>query len=352
MRRRALLAAAVLLSTGAAAAALAWSQLDGLVRWRLERAVPGLTVGHVGVGWRRLELARVRLERDGVAVLEVAAATALWHPRSLLSRTVRLDLLELDAPVVRLERSAQGRLALPLPPGALAPSAGGDSAPTWRVAVARLRVQRGRVELVDASGPSPVTRLGLEGVALTAQGLVLPRGAERIEVVVDAGLDQASPGMLRARGWYEPGPQRGDAEVEVRGLSLPAIEPWLRSADTTAALESGTLDLRTRVAARGGRWAARGHVALERVRVAPTGGFWGAPADVVNAAFERAGRLESDFALDGALGEPPDLRRTLATAVAQALESDGPPGPVESMVLEQIRSLVPLPGGIQEFLGP
>lgn len=100
---------------------LVWPRLDGwrpAIEARLGAAAGRpVSIGRVRTGFDgllpRLVLEELRVSgEDGAPLLEVPRVTALISPRTLIAGRLRLALLELEAPVVRVERIAPGVLRI------------------------------------------------------------------------------------------------------------------------------------------------------------------------------------------------------------------------------------------------
>lgn len=185
-------------------------------------------------------------------MLTAARIAIALDPRALLSGALRITGVEIDAPDLLLERSADGRVNWAIRPArdeGAAPAEGGGL-PT--ITLDRLRIRDGRLRLADAA----------KGLDLTLDQLDLDTAVP----------DFAGPVALNARGLIRGQPVTLDAQLD-------ALEPFLAGKLTGLAIE-----------ARAGA-----------ARLAFTG-------RASAAAFEAEGRLEAELddrpALAAVLGRP------------------------------------------------
>ncbi|BEP60291.1 AsmA family protein [Variovorax sp. V213] len=115
---------------------LQWDSPEAETGWR--RWVP----------WPRLKAQDITLGnaewgKTGAHLAEIRQLTFSLNPLPLLNRTIRIPTLELDGPLLSLERTADGKNNWTL--------ASGDTAPSlWKLELQRLVLSHGTVKLVDA----------------------------------------------------------------------------------------------------------------------------------------------------------------------------------------------------------
>lgn len=116
---------------------LQWDSPEAETGWR--RWVP----------WPRLKAQDITLGnaewgKTGPHLAEIKQLTFSLNPVHLLNRTIRIPTLELDGPVLSLERTADGKNNWTLASGNTAPS-------VWKLELQRLVLSHGTVKLVDAT---------------------------------------------------------------------------------------------------------------------------------------------------------------------------------------------------------
>ncbi len=272
-RRRAFLALAALIALALAVrAALPWaiartiesqarSQLGLPVRlgnvdlWIVRGAVAleDLVVGRKGEG-------------PAAAAAEPNAATALLRLRrlfvdldwsDLLERRVHLRELALDAPSIRVERDAEGRID-PLGPPAPAdelppePSAEEPSEP-WTFALDRFDLRELTLELADLATRSTPLEFALGGLSLSdvsVAGTELGLGGIEIQSPVlrvdRAFAFESPPGGSEAASGEQP-PDESAEEAEALAYAIERI--GIADAAFTLRTDAGPIDLRIRLSA-------------------------------------------------------------------------------------------------------
>ncbi|MEM7247061.1 MAG: AsmA family protein [Acidobacteriota bacterium] len=184
---------------------------------------------------------RVDGETEAEPLVDCARLEVRAPLSALVSGEIELDAVELDQPVIRLTRNADGKLTLG-ELGAGGGGGGGQQGPS--VALRRLSVTDGRVELTDESRPGSEVQV-LDDLDLELRGL----GGQQVERVRASGL------------WKSGGSARFDADLglgdgqplgtlNVEALPLASLPPEL-----PAALRElgGELDLSLELAKAGSR---------------------------------------------------------------------------------------------------
>ncbi len=203
-------------------------------------------------------------EADGTPLLGIDKLSLVLKDARPLARKVALGALKIEGLTAHVARDAQGVLSLARlqPPSASSPSAASPSAapgsavtvaaPTasWQVTLEALDVSGSQVVWNDAA-VQPASAFVLADLSLRATGLQIP-AREPMPFSVNAVLrPQSDPGATLATLALEGQASEAAAtvDVDVSGLSLAALAPYVSLA-TTARI-SGTGALRGKVA-----WAA------------------------------------------------------------------------------------------------
>jgi hypothetical protein len=188
--------------------------------------------------------------RDLVLSLRGAAKPAVELPvidvsgirADVLGRTAEVAQISVRGGTVRARRDGEGRIDLTgLAPPASATKADG---PPYTWVVRRLTVTDYRVEVEDAQPRRPVA-LVLAPIEVTLQDLSSdPGAASQLELAVGWN----GRGRVTAKGSIVPRRPAADLRLQVVGLDLPSIDPYLSLYGGLAArLSSGQLGLDGRV---------------------------------------------------------------------------------------------------------
>jgi hypothetical protein len=268
------------------------------------------------LAWGQLDLAAKAIELpDG---LPGAAPGGTGPPR------VELDTLRIASPAVSLTRTAEG-LVLPTgapaagPPAESAPAAGAAPRPL-EVALGRLLVERGQVDVEDR-GVKPFYRGRLTDLRLDVGGLRYP-AATFERVAFDARLPGNASLAVRSR---RIGPAVR-VEASLARLPLAQFNPYVTSAGYS--IRRGTFSLDTEAEWRGDRYASTSDLVLHDLSVGGAEGDtlfrerFGIPLSVALALLrDLQGRIRLGVPVRGdrAAGVEIDYLAIVGDALAHAL---------------------------------
>src|SRR5687768_15716552 len=94
---------------------VAYANLTSIVRTALEKEMPGLTFKTLDVGWNKVVVEGVQLQRKGKVVFKVDALRVYPSLTSLFSDTIVVSSVEIEKPYLFIVRNADGSLTLPVP---------------------------------------------------------------------------------------------------------------------------------------------------------------------------------------------------------------------------------------------
>lgn len=183
--------------------------------------------GTAGLAWNKGHLFAVvpELAVQNLSLGEDKAPLAAWKRLAvenaridMTQRTVHTDLLQLDAPQVKVSRDGKGQWMYeswlrkaPVKEAAVVPKpkAGAAAEPGWTVLAEQTRIRDGVVLLEDGQAPRPV-RVGLSGLNLDVKGLDSRMGKTPIDIKLST---QLLP--VNARGLLRP--SKTDGKLEYTG---------------------------------------------------------------------------------------------------------------------------------------
>ncbi|HVR53170.1 MAG TPA: DUF748 domain-containing protein, partial [Pseudorhodoferax sp.] len=152
-------------------------QADLQLQFEQTPATSVVLSGQLGLGHLRLD------DAAGAPLLEVERVALDIAELRPLQRVLRLAALEVDAPQLRLQRDAAGRLnLLPASPAEASPAAAptpepeGAPAPGWTLALDKATLSGGRIAWTDhlAAPGAPPAELSVEQLALTLKEVAYP----------------------------------------------------------------------------------------------------------------------------------------------------------------------------------
>ncbi|MDR3004236.1 MAG: DUF748 domain-containing protein [Acidovorax sp.] len=212
--------------------------------------------GVAGLAWDRGHLAAVvpQLSVRNLNLGEEKAPLAAWKQLTvenaridMTQRTVHTELLQLDAPQIKLSRDAKGQWMYEswlrkAPVQQVAASRGAQAAPrtaepAWAVLAQHTRIRDGVVLLEDGQTVRPV-RMGLSGLNLDVQGLDSRLGKQpivvklqtRVQAVNARGLLRAgkNDGQLDFNGQLQMAPHlAAEGKLKAQRLPLHLFESYL-----------------------------------------------------------------------------------------------------------------------------
>lgn len=191
-----------------------------------------------------LTLDRFALQRaDGAEVATIGRAVAHVARLDVFNRTLVLDSLRVERPVLDVRRGASGALELAgpwiePPPRTTAARVPGETAAPWRVDVEKAIVVAGTIRVDDAS-VKPAYKATFGSVALDATDLSTARDKRahvRVAMTSDLGA------MAKADVDMIPATLEATGHLEIDKLSLKRLYPYYGNA-LNLDVQSGTLSL-------------------------------------------------------------------------------------------------------------
>lgn len=222
------------------------AELQARVDWAAG-ATPRLQLAVAQARVAPLRLMPVPAVRGARPLAQWASLDMQGLQADLLARSVAVDRLALSQPQLALARDRAGALDLQrwlrtpsaapgrdraVPPRPAASTADlAEVTSPWRVDLADLRVDGGRLQWADAQ-PVPAVALSLQGLRLHLQGLAWPAGPRPARFDLAAQLPAASgqAGRLAAKGTLALAPLALRGSVQMERLPLHSLEPYFGAA--------------------------------------------------------------------------------------------------------------------------
>lgn len=332
--KRVALGALVAISLLSAAAMVGMHFAVKALRGQVEQALGADgEVGEITVGWSAIEVQRVRIRapKGWPTADALRAQRVLIVPdlRGLLSAKVRVQRITIEQAYLSVLRTRDGRLRLL--PSLLEGHArnAGSGAATPAVAIGRIELSGGVLELFDATVRQPPYKLRLEQLHAGVDNLLVPALTGRVAISLNGIVKGVRrDGTLAIKGWAELSDKNSEISTTLRGVDLIALQPYLIKASETG-VRRGTLDLDLKSTVGGNHLHAPGSVTLAGLELAPGGGalgtFMGVPRQAVVASLkDRNDHITIHFTLEGNLDDPhfslnENFSRQIGTAVAATL---------------------------------
>jgi Domain of Unknown Function (DUF748) len=203
-----------------------------------------------------------------------------------------------------------------------APSAG---PPARSVAISRIDLEDGVVELFDATVAQPPLKIRLEKVQASVRNLLVPALTGKSQLDLTAIVKGVrEDGRAKVSGWLEVATKDSSVRTELRSVDLVAIQPYLSKASETR-IQRGSLDLDLSSEVSKNHLRAPGKVTISDLEFAPAGGaldtFMGLPrAGVVGFLKNKDNKISVNFTLEGDINNPQfALNEAFATRLASSM---------------------------------
>lgn len=313
------------------ASAVAFRMAAGVLKGKVAEALgPGSELEDLRVGWSGVVVEGLRIKGPqgwpAADTLRAERVRIVPSLRSLFSDRIRVGSITVVRPYLSAWRTRDGALRV-IPSLLTAPAdrQAGAGRPPRPVAIGRITLQEGVVELFDATVSSTPLKIRLEHIEATVQDVLAPTlaGRSRFDLTaVVKGIQR--DGRASISGWAELHSKDSAVQTQLRSVDLVALQPYLtRTTDTR--VQKGTLDLDLRSEVKQNRLRAPGKMVISNLELAPARGasdtFMGVPrAAVVAFLKDTENTIELNFVIEGDVSNPRfTLNESLATRVASAL---------------------------------
>jgi hypothetical protein len=194
------------------------------------------------------------------------------------------------------------------------------------IQIGRIRIQEGSIDFEDGKVREPPAQIKLREVDFEIRDVRYPLTSSHSPIEFKAKMKgRTQEGGITLKGWIDAKTMDMETSLKVRQIEVETFEPYYRKR-VTAEIESGYMDMDSKIAVREKRIDAPGELDLVNLHVKEGGGmvFW-IPADTMVSLLEKKGhQIKVQFHLKGDMENPQfHLRETFLTQVgisfAQAL---------------------------------
>ncbi len=306
----------VLILGGIAGFRVAVTVLKGKV---VEVLGPNSEIRDIRLGWSSVKVEGLRIKGPSgwpaADALQAERVTVVPSLRSLLSRKYRVHSITMVKPYLSALRTKEGKLLVL--PGLLTGAVSEGQAETLsnpavaspRVAVGRITLEDGVVELYDATVAQPPLKIRMEQIKATMREIAIPalKGKSRFELAgVVKGVQR--DGQVKMEGWAEVGTKDSSVKTELRSVDLLVLQPYLIK-ENERGIQKGTFDLDMQSDVSNNRLIAPGTATISDMEFVPAEGgfdtFMGLPRQAVLAFLLRnENKITVDFVLEGDINNP------------------------------------------------
>lgn len=296
---------------------------------RIEQAIgPTGEIGSIELSARGVEIRdlRIRASRSGGKIDwpvedQLRAGRIVVTPdfRDLLSARIVVSSIEIEGAYLSMQRTRGGKLRV-LPALLETPTAA-PAATGTEITIGQIRLRNCAIEFIDASIDRQPVRMRLEKVTAELDDLHLPDLRSQSRLKVDATIKGPQrDGKVSLAGRVEIASKNSELELQLRGVDLVALQPYLIKAAETG-VRKGSLDLEVKSSVRSGRLKAPGSLTLAGLELAPGSSFMGMPRNaVVGMLKDKNDRITVKFVLEGNLTDPKfSLNENIATRIGASV---------------------------------
>jgi hypothetical protein len=303
-----------------------------LVQPRLQKVMgPGLTLEEIRLRTTYLSARGIQYEDPHSKQRFFQAEEIRVYPSllSLLEDSLHIKEVTVFQPSFFLYRSREGQLA---GPWVTTREEGGgkeisregekEGGEAVEVQIDRVRIEKGSIDFEDRKVGDPPSRLKWGDLDFEIRDIRYPLASLHSPVTLNGKMKgKAQDGSITLRGWIDVETLDMETSLEIRGIEVKTFEPYYRKR-VSAEIESGTLDMNTRIAVKENRLDAPGELDLINLRIKEGGGtvLW-IPAKTLVSLLEKKGhQLKAKFHVKGNVGNPRfSLQETFLTQVAISL---------------------------------
>jgi len=307
-----------------------------LIQPRLQKAMgPGFTLEDVRfkatcLSARGIQYEDPHLKQRFLRVEEMRIYPSLF---SLLKKSLHIREVAILQPSFFFYRSREGRIAGPWAKmeeekeeKETFEEAGEKRAEPIEIQIDRVRIEKGSVDFEDRKVGEPPAQIKLRDVDFEIGDIEYPIPSHHSPLQWKAKMKgKEQDGSIDIKGWIDTKTMDMETFLKVRDIEVKTLEPYYRKR-VTAEIESGTMDMDSKIEVREKTIDAPGELDLTNLHVKEGGGMvlW-IPAETLVSLLEKKGhQIKVKFHVKGNMDNPRfSLQETFLTqatiALAQAL---------------------------------
>jgi len=252
---------------------------------------------------------------------------------SLLTRSLRIREITILEPSFFLYRSREGAVVGPLVTAKnqgetdeVSEKEDSKKKEAIHVQIDRIRIEKGLLNFEDQKVAAPPVQMKLRELNLEIKDIQYPLASLHSPIELRGKMNgQTQEGSIHLKGWIDAKTMSLETSLKMKEIEIKTFEPYYRKR-VTAEIESGMMNMDSKIVLREKRIDAPGEMALIDFRVKKGGGavFW-IPAETLMSLLERKGnQVQAKFHVRGNMENPQfNLQETFLMQVgfsfAQAL---------------------------------
>jgi hypothetical protein len=295
--------------------------------------VHGLTFSETKIGTTHLSLTGIQYEDPHLKQRFLISDEVRIYPSllSLLTKSLWIKEIAILKPSFFFYRSREGSVVGPLVMATEQGEREGVSEDRKKkegiqVQIDRIRIEKGSVNFEDQKVAGPPAQFKLRDLNFEMRDIRYPLIPLHSPIELRGKMNgQIQEGSIHLKGWIDAKTMNLETSLKMKEIEVKTFEPYYRKR-VTAEIESGLINMDSRIAVTEKRIDAPGEVDLIDLRVKKGGGmvFW-IPAETLASLLERKGnQIKAKFHMKGDMANPQfNLQETFLTQIgfsfAQAL---------------------------------
>ena len=192
----------------------------------------------------------------------------------------------------------------------------------FEIRIDRIRIEKGSVDFEDGKVGNPPFRMRWRNLDFEMKDIRTPLASFRSPVELSGKMEgKTQEGSIVLKGWIDAKTMDMETSLKIRAIEIKTFEPYYRKR-VSAEIESGVLNMDSRIVVKEMRLDAPGELDLINLRIREGGGtvFW-IPSETLISLLEKKGHpLKAKFHVKGNIENPQfSLQETFLTQVAISL---------------------------------
>jgi hypothetical protein len=187
------------------------------------------------------------------------------------------------------------------------------------VQIDRIRIQKGSIDFEDRKIGDPPPQMKWRELDFEIRNIRYPLASLHSPVELSGKMTgKVKEGSITLRGWIDTKTMDMDTFLKIREVEIKTFEPYYRKR-VTAEVESGTLDIESRIGMKEMRIDAPGELGLMNLRIKEGGGtvFWIPAETLVSLLDKKDHQIKAKFHVKGNVDNPKfNLQETFLTQIA------------------------------------
>jgi len=283
-----------------------------LIQTQLQKVTgPGLTVTEIRIRPTYLSARGIRYEEPDSKrrILDVEEMRIYPDLFSFLKGPFEIRKWVVVQPSLYFYRSREGTFVGPWPgarkEGEAKAGSEGKEGADIHLKIGRLRIQKGSVDFEDQKVGEPPAQIGLRDLDFEIQQIEYPLQSGHSPIELKAKMKgRTKEGSVDAKGWIDLKTTDMETELKIRDVEVRTFEPYYRKG-VTAEIQTGTVDMETKIAVKRRMIDAPGQLELVDLRLNERGTVFFVPArTLVPLLKDKGNRIKVRFRVNGNMDDP------------------------------------------------